>query len=126
MASPEAYIRMFVSAFRSQAMPVERSTTIPKAAKVSLRYLQMPIGQHPKPQGAVLVHVHASYILQLLELVMQCARLHLDSAAARGSCRCLWLQALAAAKEVVVSPVSGTKTPADIGTNAQLRNDFYS
>ena len=55
--------------------------------------------------------------------------LYLDSAAARGimarcgvgkirhlSCRCLWLQALVAAKDLVVSPVSGTKNPADLGT----------
>ena len=55
--------------------------------------------------------------------------LYLDSAAARGimarrgvgkirhlSCRCLWLQALVAAKDLQVSPVSGTKNPADLGT----------
>ena len=55
--------------------------------------------------------------------------LYLDSAAARGimarrgvgkirhlSCRCLWLQTLVAAKDLVVSPVAGTKNPADLGT----------
>ena len=55
--------------------------------------------------------------------------LYLDSAAARGimarrgvgkirhlSCRCLWLQALVAAKDLVVSPVAGSKNPADLGT----------
>eukprot|EP00435_Cladocopium_sp_Y103_P029275 s2567_g7.t1 len=55
--------------------------------------------------------------------------LYLDSAAARGimarrgvgkirhlSCRCLWLQALVASKDFTISPIAGTKNPADLGT----------
>ena len=55
--------------------------------------------------------------------------LYLDSAAARGiinrrgvdkvrhlSCRCLWLQARMADGSMIVSPISGLKNPADIGT----------